>query len=73
MADFTSAKLLAATEAPALLIHARDDREVRFENAVEIAALCPKSEVKAFDGLGHRNVLFASPVIRAAVAYLTSN
>jgi pimeloyl-ACP methyl ester carboxylesterase len=69
--DFTAARLLAATGRPALVIHARDDHEVAFRNAEEIAAACPKVELMAFDGLGHRNILFAPPVIRAAVAYLT--
>jgi pimeloyl-ACP methyl ester carboxylesterase len=69
--DFTGANLLAATGRPALVIHARDDHEVPFRNAEEIAAACPKAELMAFDGLGHRNILYAPPVIRAAVAYLT--
>jgi pimeloyl-ACP methyl ester carboxylesterase len=65
------ANLLAATGRPALLIHSRDDQEVLFECAEEIAAAWPRAELMAFDGLGHRNILFAPPVIRAAVAYLT--
>jgi pimeloyl-ACP methyl ester carboxylesterase len=69
--DFTAARLLTATGRPALVLHARDDHEVEFCNAEEIAAGCPKAELLAFDGLGHRNILFAPPVIRAAVTYLT--
>lgn len=71
MASFTAANLLAATGRPALVVHARDDFEVSFENAEEIAAACPKAELKAVDGFGHRNILFAPPVIRAALSYLT--
>lgn len=70
IASFTAANLLAATGRPALVIHARDDFEVGFENAEEIAAACPLAELKAVDGFGHRNILFASPVIRAALSYL---
>lgn len=69
--DFTGSRLLAAAGRPALIIHARDDYEVGFHNAEEIAAAYPKAELLAVDGLGHRNILFAPPVIRAAVAYLT--
>lgn len=69
--DFNGADMLAATGRPALLIHARDDTEVSFACAEEIAAQCPAAELKSFDGLGHRNLLYAPPVIRAAVAYLT--
>ena len=71
IASFTAADLLAATGRPALVIHARDDMEVAFRNAEDIAAACPLAELKAFDGLGHRNILFAPPVIRAALSYLT--
>ncbi|MCC7251213.1 alpha/beta fold hydrolase [Hyphomicrobium sp.] len=71
MATFTAANLLAATGRPALVIHARDDTEVVFRHAEEIAAACPKATLLAFDGLGHRNILFAPPVIRAALSYLS--
>ena len=41
--------------------------------AEEIVAACPKAELRAVDGLGHRNILFAPPVIRAALSYLTGS
>jgi pimeloyl-ACP methyl ester carboxylesterase len=68
---FTAANLLGAIRQPALVIHSRDDKEVSFRNAEEIVAAWPDAELQAFDGLGHRNILFASPVIRAAISYLT--
>jgi len=71
IASFTAANLLSATGRPALVLHARDDHEIAFSNAEEIAAACPMAELKAFDGLGHRNILFAPPVIRAAISYLS--
>ena len=70
--DFTAARMLAATGRPALLMHARDDHEVRYANSVEIVEACPKATLAPFDNLGHRNILFAPPVIRAAVTYLQS-
>lgn len=73
VASFTAANLLSATGRPALLLHARDDKEVPFRNAEEIAAACPEATLVPFDGLGHRNILFAPPVIRAAVSYLTQD
>jgi pimeloyl-ACP methyl ester carboxylesterase len=72
LAAFTAANLLAATGRPALVIHARDDAEVVFQNAEEIVAQCPKAELLPVDGLGHRNILFAPPVIRAALSYLNA-
>lgn len=73
IATFTAATLLGAIGRPALVIHARDDREVAFRNAEEIVAACPRAELLALDGLGHRNILFAPPVIRAALSYLTDS
>lgn len=70
IASFAAATLLAATGRSALVIHARDDREIAFENAEEIAAACPRANLLAVDGQGHRNILFAPPVIRAALSYL---
>ncbi len=68
--QFTVKRLLAASGRPALLIHARDDADVPFSASEEIAAQYPRAELQAYDGLGHRNVLFASQVARRIVAYL---
>ncbi|HEX2841650.1 alpha/beta hydrolase [Hyphomicrobium sp.] len=73
VADFTAGNLLETIGCPALVIHSRDDTEVGFESAEEIAAQCPKAQLMAVDGLGHRNILFAPPVIRGAISYLTSS
>ena len=72
IASFTAAKLLSAIGRPALVIHSRDDPEVAFHNAEEIIEACPKATLQPVDGFGHRNILFAPPVIRAAVSYLTA-
>jgi pimeloyl-ACP methyl ester carboxylesterase len=70
IADFTGANLLAAAGRPALLLHARDDAEVPFENAEQMAEFGVSTELQAFDGLGHRKILYAPPVVRAATTYL---
>lgn len=72
ISTFTAANLLSATGRPALVLHCRNDVEVAFESAEEIVAACPKALLMAVDGLGHRNILFAPPVIRAVLSYLTS-
>jgi pimeloyl-ACP methyl ester carboxylesterase len=68
--DFTGVNLLAATGRPALLLHARDDADVEFSNAEEIAASCRAAKLQACDGLGHRKILYAPPVVRSAAGYL---
>lgn len=70
---FRASRFLAATGRPALVLHARDDTEVAFQHAEEIVAACPLAELRPFDGLGHRNILFAPPVIRAALSYLSQD
>ena len=52
------------------MIHARDDSEVPFSCAEEIALACPDATLSAFDDLGHRKILFASPAVRAVVKWL---
>jgi len=67
--DFTGSNLLTATGRPTLLLHARDDQEVPFTDAERLSAM-PGAELQAFDGLGHRMILYAPPVVRAAAAFL---
>jgi len=70
VATFSSAELLGNLRAPALIIHGSHDREVPFRNAEEIAEACPTSRLVAFDGLGHRMILYAPPVVRAVMKEL---
>lgn len=67
---FTGSRLLTEANRPALLVHARDDAEVPFADAERIAASYSKAELAAFDGLGHRAILYAPPAVRAAHAFL---
>lgn len=69
--DFTAVKLLRKTQLPALLVHAPDDADVPYSCAEQIAADIPGTSLLTFEGLGHRNILSASPPIRAVTAYLT--
>jgi pimeloyl-ACP methyl ester carboxylesterase len=70
IAHFTGVRLLQATGRPALVVHARDDADVAFADAVEIATSCRAAQLHLCDGLGHRKILYAPPVVRAASAYL---
>lgn len=70
LASFTGANLLRETGAPALLVHATDDHEVPYANALEIADACPEAQLMPFDGLGHRRILSQPAVVRAAVGWL---
>ena len=67
---FTGAGLIRATRRPTLLMHARDDADVAFDCAIEMAKACGNAKLVTFDGLGHRAILYAPPVVRAAAAFL---
>jgi len=70
VSTFSAAELLRGIDAPVTIMHGRADDEVGFHNAEEIAAAYPAARLVAFDGLGHRNVLFAPPVFRAVMGEL---
>jgi pimeloyl-ACP methyl ester carboxylesterase len=70
VADFTGTRLLAEAGRSALIVHARDDAEVPFADAERIVASSPAAELAAFDGLGHRAILYAPQAVRAAHAFL---
>jgi pimeloyl-ACP methyl ester carboxylesterase len=67
VSGFSSAQLLNAAGAPALVIHGEDDREVPFRNAQEIAQACASARLLPFAGMGHRTILYAPPVFRAVM------
>ncbi|HVX36125.1 MAG TPA: alpha/beta fold hydrolase [Hyphomicrobium sp.] len=67
---FAAVKLLPASGLRGLVIHAPDDIDVPFRCAEEIAAGVPDMELHSFTGLGHRNILFASPATRVITSYL---
>jgi pimeloyl-ACP methyl ester carboxylesterase len=69
---FSAVELLRRAAAPALIIHGRDDREVPFRNAEEIAAGCATARLLPFEGLGHRTILYAPPVFRAVMSGLVA-
>lgn len=62
--------LLSALRTRALVIHARDDREVPFTDGERIAASWPGAQLLPVDGAGHRRILRSPEVIKAAVEHL---
>jgi pimeloyl-ACP methyl ester carboxylesterase len=67
---FSAAKLLPASGCRGLVVHAPNDADVPFRCAQEIAPDVPGLELNAFDGLGHRNILYAPQVARTITSYL---
>lgn len=69
--SFRASALLASLRVPTLLIHGASDTEVLPQCSEQIATGCPTAKLKIFDGLEHRKVLYAPPVIRTAVKFLS--
>ncbi|MBU2580342.1 MAG: alpha/beta hydrolase [Alphaproteobacteria bacterium] len=69
MRDYCGERFLKIVDKPVLVIHARDDQEVPFHNAVEMAESCRNATLMPFDGLGHRKVLYVPPVVRAVAGF----
>ena len=67
VATFSVSELLQRIDGSVLVLHGREDDEVPFHNAEAIAASRAATRLMGFDGLGHRNVLFAPPVFRAVM------
>lgn len=67
VATFSAAQLLRDFDKPVLIVQGRADEEVSFHNAEDIAAAHPSARLVLFDGLGHRNILFAPPVFRTVM------
>lgn len=69
MRAFCGERFLRIVQKPALIIHSRDDHEVPFHNAVEMTEFSDDATLLAFEGLGHRRVLYAPPVVKAVAGF----
>ncbi|MBU1209852.1 MAG: alpha/beta hydrolase [Alphaproteobacteria bacterium] len=69
MRAFSGERFLRIVQRPALVIHSTDDHEVPFHNAVEMTEFSKEATLLALEGLGHRRVLYAPPVVRAVVGF----
>ena len=73
ISDFSGTALLNAVNRPALLMHSRDDAEVPFACSESMVAASAAASMNAFDGLGHRAILYTPPVIRAALNFIDAH
>lgn len=57
-------------EIPILIVHDKNDKEVRFENAKELHQSWTHSKLLATEGLGHRRILKDTDVIQKIVEFI---
>ena len=70
VSTFSVAELLNRVNRPTLLVHGINDAEVPYDHAKTIAETCPSARLCPFDGLGHRTILYAPPVMRTVMREL---
>ncbi len=62
-----------AMRIPLLVIHDRDDREVRWDDGAAIAAAWPEAELVTTTGLGHHRIVSDGAVIQQVLGFLRSS
>ncbi|WP_077961052.1 alpha/beta fold hydrolase [Ensifer adhaerens] len=68
--DFDAAKVVGTLGTQTLVIHAEDDKEVSADHARRYAAAGPNVEMHWANGLGHRRIVSAAPVIERVNAFI---
>ena len=63
----------ARLRVPALVIHDRDDPDVRARDAEAMASAWPGAQLLVTEGLGHRAIIRAPAVVSAAAAFLSDD
>jgi hypothetical protein len=63
-------RLAAARDASLLIVHDREDREVSFRQAEQLAAAWPNARLVRTDGLGHRRILRDADVLATVTEQL---
>jgi pimeloyl-ACP methyl ester carboxylesterase len=72
LADFEGPDMLARRPAPTLILHAIDDKEVPAASAEAFGRAGRHVEVRLLGELGHRRILYAPAVVRAAVDFVAA-
>ncbi|MCY0095512.1 alpha/beta fold hydrolase [Hoeflea ulvae] len=70
LSEFRVDRMLNDLRIPTLVIHAEDDKEVRFANAEAIAATGPHVRLMKANGFGHRRIVSAAPVTQAVAGFV---
>jgi pimeloyl-ACP methyl ester carboxylesterase len=68
--EFDAARILGMVTTPVLVIHAEDDKEVSADHARRYAAAGGNIELVWANGLGHRRIVSAAPVIERINAFI---
>lgn len=67
---FDAARILGGLRVPVLVIHAEDDKEVPADHARRYGAAGPNIGLHWANGLGHRRIVSAQPVLEKVTSFL---
>ena len=70
---FVVGEFLARIGKPALIVHDEGDQDVPFVRAEEIVAAAPRSQLLRTTGVGHRRIVVAPQVIKAATRFIAAS
>jgi pimeloyl-ACP methyl ester carboxylesterase len=70
IADLDLLHLVPALSTPALIVHDRDDKEIPVDDGLALAAAWPGARTLITERHGHRRIMCAPDVVRAAVDFL---
>ena len=70
---FDAARSVGRLVVPMLVIHAEDDKEVPAVHARRYAASSPNVTLEWANGLGHRRIVSAEPVIERIIGFLAED
>ena len=70
LADFRGAAMLARARLPTLVVHAPEDREIAFDEALALAAAGDFVHLERVAGAGHRRILHDPRTVGAVAAFL---
>ena len=65
-------RLAPSMEAPLLVIHDSQDREIEVENGIHLASVWPGAGLEITSGLGHRRILRDERVLSRTAEFLDS-
>ncbi|WP_426236121.1 alpha/beta fold hydrolase [Pararhizobium sp. DWP1-1-3] len=68
--EFDAARILGMLTTPVLVVHAEDDKEVSADHARRYAAAGDNIELDWANGLGHRRIVSAAPVVARINAFI---
>ena len=70
--DFLLKKIVRGVQAPLMIVHDINDREVPVYDIEELLRNCPQASLMSVSGFGHKRIIKSGEVIAGAVSFITA-